>query len=47
MACHFSDIEGMDYEDEQLWNWRLGLEREDVDEVVKKVVEAEIKAGRM
>lgn len=41
IACHYSEIEGFDYEDEELWNERLGLEKEDLDEVVKKVVEAE------
>ena len=35
-----SDIEGMDYENEELWNERLGLPTEDVDEVVARVVKS-------
>ncbi|KAL8786533.1 MAG: hypothetical protein Q9195_008164 [Heterodermia aff. obscurata] len=40
-ACHYSEIEGMDYEDEELWNKRLGLPVEDMDEVVAQVVRGE------
>ncbi|CAF9928737.1 MAG: hypothetical protein HETSPECPRED_006913 [Heterodermia speciosa] len=40
-ACHYSEIEGMDYEDEELWNERLGLPVEDVDEVVARVIKEE------
>ena len=36
-----SDIEGMDYENEELWNERLGLPVEDMDDVVRRVIKAE------
>ena len=41
VACHFSEIEGMDYEDEELWNERLGLPMEEMDEVVRRVIREE------
>lgn len=36
-----SDIEGMDYENEELWNERLGLPVEDMDDVVRRVIKDE------
>ena len=36
-----SDIEGMDYENEELWNERLGLPVEDYDEIVARVIKEE------
>ena len=36
-----SEIKGFDYEDEELWNERLGLPVEDLDEVVQRVVREE------
>ena len=42
LTCHLcSDIEGMDYEDEELWNERLGLPVEDYDEIVARVIKEE------